>query len=126
MTAKWLQTLAEQMDAPSIAPEVWQKYVTQERMLLESNARGRSQARTKTDDEIVKRLYRIVVKLLVAKRQHTAALEFFEPYFDLVSKEQKDAFSDLQWMLEAGLPHAIERLNQQRPDLFARTQNRYC
>ena len=125
VTAKWLQTLAEQLDQPTISPEVWQKHVAQERMLLESNARGRSQARTKTDDEIVKRLYRIVVKLLVAKNQQTAALEFFEPYFDLVSKEQKDAFNDLQWMLEAGLPQAIERLNQQRPDLFARTRNRY-
>lgn len=124
--ARWLQTFAEHFDAPSISAEAWQKHVTQERMLLESNARGRSQARTKTDDEIVKRLYRVVVKLLVVKNQSTAALDFFEPYFDLVSKEQKDAFNDLQWMLEAGLPQAIERLNKQRPDLFAsRTRNRY-
>ena len=123
--AVWLQTFADNLDAATISPEVWQKQVTQERMLLESNARGRSQSRTKTDDEIVKRLYRVVVKLLVVKNQQTAALDFFEPYFDLVSKEQKDAFNDLQWMLEAGLPQAIERLNQQRPDLFARTRNRY-
>ncbi len=35
-TAKWLMMLAEQLDSPSIPVDVWQKLVTQERMLLES------------------------------------------------------------------------------------------
>ncbi len=126
VTAAWLQFLADQLDSNKVDEQVWQKHVTQERMLLESNARGRTQTRTKTDDETVKRLYRVVAKLMVAKNQKTEALDFFEPCFDLVPKEQKEAFNDLQWMLEAGLPQAVIRLNEQRPELFAtRTRNRY-
>ncbi len=124
--AQWLQLLSSQLDSAVIPVETWQKHITQERMLLESNARSRSQTRTKTNDEIVKRLYRNVAKLMAFKGQQTEALEFFEPCFDLVSKEHKEAFNDLQWMLEAGLPQAVERLNEHRPDLFAsRTRNRY-
>lgn len=126
VTAKWLQTLADQLEAPLIPVDVWQKLVTEERMLLESNTRGRTQSRTKTDEEIVKRLYRVVAKLLTAKGQQNAAIDFFEPCFELVPKSPTDASNDLQWMLEAGLPQAIERLNEQRPELFStRTRNRY-
>lgn len=126
VTAKWLQTLAKQLNADAIDVQPWQKHVTQERKLLESNARERSQLRTKTDDEIVKRLYRVVAKLMAVKGQLKAAIDFFEPCFELVPREQQEAFSDLQWMLEAGLPQAVERLNEQRPELFAsRSRNRY-
>ena len=121
-TAAWLLTLADQLDAATIPVDVWQKHISQERMLLESNSRGRSPSRTKTDDEIVKRLYRVVAKLMIAKNQTAAALDFFEPCLDLVAK---DAFNDLQWMLEAGLPQAISRLNELRPELFTRTRNRF-
>ncbi len=125
-TAKWLTTLAEQLDSDDIALPVWQKHVAQERMLLESNTRGRSQTRLKTDEDIVKRLYRAVAKLLIAKQQPITALEFFEPCLDLVPREQKEAFNDLQWMIEAGLPQAVVRINELRPELFAsRARNRF-
>lgn len=119
VSAQWLRQLLRVLDGQSTDLEPWQRFVWSERKLLESNS-------DKTSETAVKRLYRWTAKWLASQGRREEAVAFIEPSLDLLGKDQTSVLEDVAWMLDEGLPEAVLKLAQQKPELFAsRARNRY-
>lgn len=119
VSAAWLRQLLRVLDGQSRDLQPWQQFVWEERKLLESNS-------DKTSETAIKRLYRWTAKWLASAGRRDEAVAFLEPSLELLGKDQSSTLDDVVWMLEEGLPEAVLKLAEQKPELFAtRARNRY-
>jgi tetratricopeptide (TPR) repeat protein len=111
VSSQWLRELPRNdADAGNLF-ETWQRFAADERRLLESNSEY-------TSRETVKRLYRWAAQWLTAHGHRPEALKFVSPALELVSEEYGAIDDDLIWLLQAGLPEALQQLHARRPELI--------